>query len=530
MKRRFLIGLFMGFIACLQAATTLSISDINSWSVSDLKNYVGQEVTFPVPVYVVSAGSNPSVSVHHAYSGTEVALPGSKEYSNQSNANAAASFKLNGVGSRRLGEVVENLTVKVSSTSSVSFISGEWVANSQQQLLAGPNLSLIDKRGKHNVLVCAMNLEYYLVSGFGEGYGPDNQSQHNKQRKKISQALALINADLYGLVEVQKGTAALQEIVDDLKKNTGRPFKLISSPSSIDGTYTQAAFVYCSDVITPAKQTVIVVGGGLDDRRLMMRFKELSSGEMFLFSINHFKAKSHPQYEPSGDDRDKQDGQGYFNGSRVKEANAVATAYDSWCRQFNDYDVLVMGDLNAYSMEDPVQVFINKGMTNLHKYFHNNESYSYRFGNEVGVLDHALASPTLLPQVTGMLAFHINSDEDDCHTYDGWCADETIFRSSDHDPVLVGLRLSDEPFIPTTEAYINNDDFYRNGREIVVYNAKKEDTPSYYAIYTPSGQLVLQGEMDEDEYTITKTPDLPGLYFVSIYANGKVKQFKIIVQ
>ncbi len=527
MKRRFLIGLFIGFIACLQAATTLSISDISSWSVSDLKNYVGQEVTFPVPVYVVSAGSNPSVSVHHAYSGTEVALPGSKEYSNQRNANAAASFKLNGVGSRRLGEVVENLTVKVSSTSSVSFISGEWVANSQQQLLAGPNLSLIDKRGKHNVLVCAMNLEYYLVSGFGEGYGPDNQSQHNKQRKKISQALALINADLYGLVEVQKGTAALQEIVDDLHKNTGRPFKFIASSSTAQGTYTQSAIVYCPDVLVPALQTTIEVSGGPQDRRLMMVFQSVQNGEKFFYSINHFKAKSG---NGTGDDADKNDGQSAYNGTRTREAQSVISTYESKRGMVKEDDILIMGDLNAYSMEDPIQLLVKNGMTNLHKYFYNNESYSYRFGNEVGILDHALANTTLLPQVTGMLAFHINSDEDDCHTYDGWCADETIFRSSDHDPVLVGLRLSDEPFIPTTEAYINNDDFYRNGREIVVYNAKKEDTPSYYAIYTPAGQLVLQGEMDEDEYTITKTPDLPGLYFVSIYANGKVKQFKIIVQ
>lgn len=527
MKRGLLIGLFIGLVACLQAATTLSILDISSWSVSDLKNYVGQEVTFPVPVYVVSAGTNPSVSVHHAYSGTEVALPGSKEYSNQSNANAAATFKLSGAGSRRLGEVVENLTVKVSSASSVSFIHGDWVANSQQQLLAGPDMSLIDKRGQHNILVCAMNLEYYLVSGFGEGYGPDNQSQHNKQRKKISQALALINADLYGLVEVQKGTAALQEIVDDLKKNTGRPFEFIASSSSAQGTYTQSSFVYCPDVLVPALQTTIEVSGGPQDRRLMMVFQSVQNGEKFFYSINHFKAKSG---NGAGDDADKNDGQGSFNGTRVKEAQALLTTYESRRGMVKEDDILIMGDLNAYSMEDPIQLLVKKGMTNLHKYFYNNESYSYRFYNEVGILDHALASPTLLPQVTGMLAFHINSDEDDCHTYDGRCADETIFRSSDHDPILVGLRLSDEPLIPTTETYINNDDFYRNGREIVVYNAKKEDTPSYYAIYTPSGQLVVQGEMDEDEYTITHTPDVPGLYFVSIYANGKVKQFKIIVQ
>lgn len=524
MKRIISIGLCWLYLAVLQAATTIPISNINTWSKNALQPYVGQTVTFPVPIYVTSSSGTLSVSLHPAYTGTEVAFPGSTEYANQSVANAAATFQMSGAGTHRLGEVVENLTVYVNSTSSVTYKSGDWVANSYAQLLAGPDSALIDKRGKHNILVCAMNLEYYLVSGFGDGYGPDNQSQHNKQRAKISQALALINADLYGLVEVQKGTAALQEIVDDLHKNTGRTFKLISSTSSAQGTYTQSAFVYCPDIVIPVSPT-FEVSGGPQDRRLMIVFQSVENGERFFYSINHFKSKSG---SGTGDDQDKNDGQGSFNGTRVKEARAVFSTYESKRGMLKEDDILIMGDLNAYSMEDPIQTLINDGMTNLHKYFYDNNSYSYRFRNEVGVLDHALANSSLLPQVTGMLAFHINSDEDDCHTYDGWCSDETIFRSSDHDPVLVGLRLDSVIEVPTSEIYLDNN-ICSLGQDILIHNAKKDEHKSYYAIYSLSGQLVNQSEILADEYAIP-CPQVSGLYIVSVYANGQLKQFKIIVQ
>ena len=527
MKRALFIIFYCTLFWVVKAATVLPISDIYSWSKTDLNPYIGKTVSFPVPVYVNDDGSTLTVSPRHAVTGTEVALPGSIEWANQSVTNAAGSFQLTGAGSHRLGETVENLTVKVNSSSSVSFVSGNWVANSRNQLLAGPDMSLIDKRGEHNILVCAMNLEYYLVSNWGEGYGPNNKSQHNKQRKKISQALALINADLYGLVEVQKGTAALQEIADDLKKITGRNFKLISSPSSAQGTYTQSAFVYCSDVLIPALQHVIEVGGGPSDRRLMMMFQDtLYSGETFIFSINHFKSKTG---SGTGDDSDHNDGQGSHNGTRTREAQAVFSAYDSKRKMFQEDDILIMGDLNAYSMEDPIRLFVDTGMTNLHKYFYHNESYSYRYKNQVGVLDHALVNSTLLPQVTGMLAFHINSDEDDCHTYNGSCADETIFRSSDHDPILVGLRLDSTAQIITDNTYINNDGIYSTHKDIVVYNAKRDNNNAYYTIYTIAGQIYEQGELNSNEHVI-RHPQYPGVYIVSIYANGQIKQFKIIVQ
>jgi predicted extracellular nuclease len=78
-------------------------------------------------------------------------------------------------------------------------------------------------------------------------------------------------------------------------------------------------------------------------------------------------------------------------------------------------------------------------------------SYSYVFNGEVGYLDHALATSTLTAQVTGVTIWHINSDEPRVLDYNVefkspgqvtelYNADP--YRSSDHDPVIIGLDLT----------------------------------------------------------------------------------------
>jgi hypothetical protein len=64
-------------------------------------------------------------------------------------------------------------------------------------------------------------------------------------------------------------------------------------------------------------------------------------------------------------------------------------------------------------------------------------------------LDTGLASPTLTAQVTGTTVWHINADEPDLIDYDTSFKSDAqdaiyapdAYRSSDHDPVIVGLDL-----------------------------------------------------------------------------------------
>ena len=113
-----------------------------------------------------------------------------------------------------------------------------------------------------------------------------------------------------------------------------------------------------------------------------------------------------------------------------------------------DSDFLIIGDMNAYLQEDPIQVFWNAGYTNLADSA-TPDSYSYVFDGQQGTLDHGLASASLLPQVTGYVEWHVNADEAPARDYNldfgreaGIFDGATPYRSSDHDPVIIGIDLN----------------------------------------------------------------------------------------
>jgi hypothetical protein len=124
-----------------------------------------------------------------------------------------------------------------------------------------------------------------------------------------------------------------------------------------------------------------------------------------------------------------------------------------------DSDVLIIGDLNSYDKEDPIDVLTASGYTDLVARFGGEFAYSYVFDSQLGYLDYALANESLLPQVTGTTEWAINADEPDLLDYDTSFkqdAQDAIYapdpyRSSDHDPVIVGLDLDAPPVCSAAE-------------------------------------------------------------------------------
>ena len=513
------------------AETHITISSPSTWTVSDLAPYIGQTVIFDTPMIVCANGyGGYKVSPRRIFQASNQALPLSAEYNQTLVANSNGQVTLTGIGEyHRTGEKIYNLKAKINSTASITFQSGTWVGNTRNDLLQGVDMSQIDAIGEHDLLVCGFNLEYYLV--WNEDYynsssmGPSDYAEHQKQRAKISKALALINADLYGLVEIQQGTAALAEICQDLTTNTGRNYQYVTITQAASGTYTQSAYVYCSDRLEPIGK-VRTNNTGVSNRKAMQVFRDLTNDEKFIYSINHFKAKSG---NGSGGNADQGDGQGSYNQTRVQEAQAVLSNYRSYRTQAGDEDILIMGDLNAYAKEDPITTLLNGGMTDLHRYFHADSSYSYTYNNQAGYLDHAIVNGTLLPQVTGMCAFHINSDEIDNYTYDK-SNDQTMFRSSDHDPVIVGLRLSSS-VSANDMLTINAIEVMCIGADIVVRNAQLDATiPAFYRLYNSNGMLITDGQITtgDNAFSITR-PSYPGVYILQILWNGQSVQKKIII-
>ncbi len=512
----------------IQSAVVVHIDDAETWTTDELNKYVGQTVIFDQPMYVTNNYySDLTIAPRRIFSATNQAIPRSREYTSILSLNSKGTMRLSGVsGYHRMGEKIYNLTVYVSSPNSLKWKSGTFRGNTRADILAGlPDL------GDYRLLVCAANLEYYLVENLGTGFGPDNHSQHQKQRTKVSKGLAQIGADIYGLVEVEQGQSALKEIAEDLTKNTGHPYTYIDDGGSASGSYTKSGYVYRSDKVRPDGK-LYSNNERVQNRKKIQAFRELETGEVFFFSLNHFKAKSG---SGAGLDSDQGDGQGIFNYSRTVEAKSVIEQYNKIRMQFHENDLLVMGDLNAYGKEDPIVAFTAIGMIDLHRAFHADSSYSYTFHGQAGYLDHAICNTTLRPQITGMAAYHINSDESDEYTYDK-SSDLTMFRYSDHDPVLVGLALDSTLTAAITDPIVNNFRVVENGDTkllvfsdfITINNAYHPNERSFYAIYSAQGWQVEQGEINTAPYIIS-VPATSGVYIIYVYYKGQTYQHKIIV-
>ncbi|MFC6618247.1 endonuclease/exonuclease/phosphatase family protein [Deinococcus radiophilus] len=104
-------------------------------------------------------------------------------------------------------------------------------------------------------------------------------------------------------------------------------------------------------------------------------------------------------------------GQGCWNGLRVGQAQALLAFTDRLEAATGDSDVLLMGDFNAYSEEDPIRTLEAAGYVNGSDRLPAEDRYSYQFGGQFGSLDHALASGSLNAQLSGVTEWHINSDE-----------------------------------------------------------------------------------------------------------------------
>lgn len=547
MKRYFFIPLTVLLSVVLSAQVHITIDDPATWTAQALAPYVGQEVIFDSPLTISSNSSSSSlvISPTRLFTANNQALPGSVENSNVVIHNSACSMTLYDMPSRsndapyRCGEKIYDLRVKVNSTKSLSWRDWRCVGNTRAELEQG-----IPDLGDYRLLICAMNLEYYLVANAGYP-GPSSYSQHQYQRTKVGKALALINADAYGLVEVELGSEALKEIADDLNnKIPGRSFTQVMDYTKATGTNTKSGFVYDANKLRPVGALQRVTEGPAN-RKMMQCFEEIATGERFIFSINHFKAKTSGGVGPDADH-----GQGNYNATRTAEARGVYTMYEAVSYAMNEPDILIMGDLNAYAKEDPIMVFLNHEMIDLHRAFHADSSYSYQFSGLAGYLDHAISNKTLYLQVTGMCGFHINSDENDRYTYDK-SSDNTMFRSSDHDPVLVGLKL-DSTLSREINPYIYNANYSDSLVFQNMYDLNNPDKKSYFAIYTIDGlpicpvtEIKYTDEMMQQKdktYTIAAdNPNLPkeikqylplppGLYIIHIYFRNTVMRYKVMVR
>lgn len=277
--------------------------------------------------------------------------------------------------------------------------------------------------------------------------GASNQNEFTRQRDKIINAILSIDADVIGLMEIQNnGTVAVQNLVDGLNAIAGAGTYAIVDDTVVDmgDDAIKNALIYQPAQVSPVGQPLSDTDA-VNDRPTLAQTFAAANGERFSVLVNHFKSKS-TRTSPTGLDIDQGDGQGAYNYKRTLEAQRLAVFAETVKTAASDDDVLIIGDLNAYGKEDPVDTLNTAGYQDQIARFLGSEAYSYTFDGEVGYLDHALANNEMATQINQVVHWHINTDEPSVIDYNTEYKSQdfytnSAYRSSDHDPVIVGLNL-----------------------------------------------------------------------------------------
>ena len=391
-----------------------------------------------------------------------------------------------------------------------------------------------DKRTKKvdikegNLRVATFNVLNYFNSPYGgdpnlngSNRGAKSFDEFERQQTKIVEALYKLDADIVGLMEIENNgfgdNGAIAQLVDQLNNRVGSElYTYVALDTNQDGLTNEEDFVG-TDVITNGliyrprtaellSSTVIALPSQLAPPVYDEEGKQIEDGKNYqrnaiastfkvhdedlTIAVNHLKSKGSTCWEDAapvdqggqnrpGTKDDDLDKQGSCENFRVAAAVALGEALES----IQGHKIIV-GDLNAYGMEDPVRVLtdLNGGsvkaarntyidgepqfgdegavITKSYGYLNavalnHQDSWSYSYNDEVGALDHILMSPSLYkkegilhPQRRFIDAtdWHINGGESKLFDYtDKFKGDlpkyNDHFRASDHDPAVLELKM-----------------------------------------------------------------------------------------
>ena len=303
--------------------------------------------------------------------------------------------------------------------------------------------------------VGAFNVFNYFTTFGGDARGADTPEAFAVQQSKIVAAINALDADVVALMEIEN-SVKLGEAPDEALANLVDALNSASAPGTWDYVPTPAALLdpAITDFITNAiiykTATATPVGDSFADvdetvwdiaREPIAQTFEVD-GKVLTVVANHLKSKSPPTGNTAPEPADLQ---GFFNAERVEQTTRLLGFVDGITADpAKGEDVILLGDFNSYHEEDPSQVLTAAGFVDLVP--DSTDEYTYTFDGELGSLDHAYVTPSLAAAVTGTDVWTINSPEWSDRGYEFGAAEAgTPFRSSDHDPVKVGISAAPAP-------------------------------------------------------------------------------------
>ena len=289
--------------------------------------------------------------------------------------------------------------------------------------------------------------------------GAATEASFQRQQAKIVTAIGALGADVVSLEEIENSArlgqnrdAAVATLVAALNadRNAAAVWDYVRSPSAVpapaDEDVIRTAFIYRTATAVPVGASTILIGApDFANARepLAQAFQPVraAAGSTVLVIANHFKSKS-----PGGATGDNVDaGQGAYNGDRTRQAKALLSFADQQKTAAKTDRVVLVGDFNSYEQEDPILTIAAAGYIDQ---VAKTGKQTYAFDGMVGSLDHVLASPAANSSVSGADVWNINSVESVGLEYSRFNANLTNlyevspYRSSDHDPVIIGLDLA----------------------------------------------------------------------------------------
>lgn len=290
-------------------------------------------------------------------------------------------------------------------------------------------------------------LNFFNGDGRGGGFpnerGARTPEEFDRQQARTAAAFAQLRPDLLAVQELENDgfgpESASADLLRLLRTATGNDWAVIEpgTPRIGEDVITVGLF-YRPDRLRPAGPAMLLDSAefqGLSRQPLVQVFETVDGGERFLIAANHLKSKG--SCPDAGPDRAQDDEQGCWNPSRTAAVRAQAPWLAARAAEAGTDRILVLGDMNAWRLEDPIRAFLDAGLVDLVEARQGLPLHTFRYFGQAGTLDYAFATPALARHVRDARNWHINAD---------WPRNmqlpEPWLRMSDHDPVIVDLDFS----------------------------------------------------------------------------------------
>ncbi|MDO4665346.1 MAG: ExeM/NucH family extracellular endonuclease [Actinomycetaceae bacterium] len=298
-----------------------------------------------------------------------------------------------------------------------------------------------------------------ITTNYCKVRGAYRKADFERQQTKIVAAINLLGADIVSLEEIENSSifgknrdVALENLVGALNAAAGKAvWAAVKSPATVpnNGDAIRTAFIYKPATVKTVGESVILHGDAFTRTArspLAQKFAPVRAGKEFVVVVNHFKSKGSLLGKKKTDNpnADKGDGQGNNNYQRVEQAKVLVSNVSEHFSQSTP--VILVGDFNAYSKEDPLQVLHQAGFVEMRD---PSGATSYVYKGRSGSLDHVLVNEAAKSLISGGRThiWQINAQEPVALEYSRFNYNVTNlyqpdpFRASDHNPEIFGLNV-----------------------------------------------------------------------------------------